>query len=240
MGYKNRLVIFFDILGWRDHIKKAGNDPEKISRLNQVVTMLSVLKGHDTTGEHQISSFSDNVVMSVPVNIESLHDHFNSIARVQLGMAMMGFLIRGGITIGDIYHNEHAVFGPALVQAHYLESILAYFPRIILDPTNDELNKMHDTIIREENGLRWINPFSSDFLNNLPNIPAASPTTFAKYSSATGIESRHVNILESHVPQLCVTLLKQLESMELEAEEEKAKEKINWFRQELIKSLSAN
>lgn len=41
-------------------------------------------------------------------------------------------LLRGALTIGEIYHDENMVFGPAMVEAYELESKVAEFPRIIL------------------------------------------------------------------------------------------------------------
>jgi len=44
-----------------------------------------------------------------------------------------GFIIRGAITIGDLYHDERIVFGPALNQAYEIESTIANYPRVIVD-----------------------------------------------------------------------------------------------------------
>ena len=46
---------------------------------------------------------------------------------------LSGFLIRGGITIGKLYHNatQGVVFGEALVEAYNLESKDAIYPRVI-------------------------------------------------------------------------------------------------------------
>ena len=40
---------------------------------------------------------------------------------------------RGGVAIGDIYHDDEAVFGPGLVRAYDIESNVAKFPRIVVD-----------------------------------------------------------------------------------------------------------
>lgn len=42
-----------------------------------------------------------------------------------------GFLLRGGITIGPLYHENGIVFGPALSEAYKLESEDAKYPRIL-------------------------------------------------------------------------------------------------------------
>lgn len=43
-------------------------------------------------------------------------------------------LVRGGIAVGDVYHREGKVFGPAMIHAYKLESTCAIYPRVILQP----------------------------------------------------------------------------------------------------------
>jgi hypothetical protein len=47
---------------------------------------------------------------------------------------MDGIFLRGGVTIGDIYADSRALFGPALVRAYELESTTAKWPIVALDP----------------------------------------------------------------------------------------------------------
>lgn len=65
-------------------------------------------------------------------------------------MVRQGHFIRGGMTIGDIFIDDSMVFGPAIVQAHTLETEFAIYPRIVIDPIvfttfeNDPLVRGHD------------------------------------------------------------------------------------------------
>ncbi|MEI2397018.1 hypothetical protein [Paenibacillus phytohabitans] len=45
----------------------------------------------------------------------------------------VGWLVRGGITIGELFINETMVWGEALLKAYDLESNSAIYPRILLD-----------------------------------------------------------------------------------------------------------
>src|ERR1700756_3728702 len=47
----------------------------------------------------------------------------------------LGFLIRGGIALGGLYHSSDIVFGEALIDAYRLESKVAVYPRILISPT---------------------------------------------------------------------------------------------------------
>ncbi|HTG56249.1 MAG TPA: hypothetical protein VL943_08285, partial [Niabella sp.] len=45
----------------------------------------------------------------------------------------LGMMIRGGITIGDLIHEENgALFGPAMNEAYRLESNSAIYPRVVI------------------------------------------------------------------------------------------------------------
>ncbi|MDZ4752842.1 MAG: hypothetical protein SGI87_14595 [Flavobacteriales bacterium] len=43
-----------------------------------------------------------------------------------------GILVRGSITIGQLYHENNEIFGPALIRAHKIEQTACY-PRIVID-----------------------------------------------------------------------------------------------------------
>ena len=59
------------------------------------------------------------------------------LAGIQSKLLRRGILIRGGITIGDVLYDEETnhLFGKAMNRAYELESKIANYPRIIIDPT---------------------------------------------------------------------------------------------------------
>ena len=58
-------------------------------------------------------------------------------------MVLDGYFIRGAISAGDVFVDEIAVFGPALIEAYKGESELARDPRIILTDSAIALTKQH-------------------------------------------------------------------------------------------------
>ena len=57
----------------------------------------------------------------------------------------VGYLVRGGITIGNLFIDDTIVFGKALVDSYRLEDKTAYYPRIIFDTkTINEIKKYDD------------------------------------------------------------------------------------------------
>lgn len=52
----------------------------------------------------------------------------------QVQLVYEGILIRGGMTIGQVFVDNVRIFGPAFVEAYELESQFARYPRIVLSP----------------------------------------------------------------------------------------------------------
>jgi len=179
--YERRIVVFFDALGWRSQITQAGNDPSQLGKLRRFIigarrilvgTADSEIKKKQKT---RITTFSDNVVIS-----QTMH-RLSPILLIELGVIQIaalldGILLRGGVTIGDIIHEEEVVFGPGLNRAYELESKVADKPRIVLDESFLRELRITPNIIAEEDGLKFIDPFSVDFIGHLRKIETSLGT----------------------------------------------------------------
>jgi hypothetical protein len=87
------------------------------------------------------------------------------IAFQQIAAAMKGFLLRGGITVGDVVHDDECVFGPGLNRAHELESEIAHYPRFALDrDVVGELGNIGGLAVFEDDVL-FIDPFRLEFMD---------------------------------------------------------------------------
>jgi hypothetical protein len=95
----------------------------------------------------EITTFSDHIVASyhlVDQSIEAaevllpfwidmcLSEAQRIVATIALEALRIGLLIRGGITLGRLYHSGGVVFGEAMVNAYHLESRVANYPRIVV------------------------------------------------------------------------------------------------------------
>jgi len=79
--------------------------------------------------------FSDSVLLSSEGPIREAFDSAATAAMVLQGwMGERGVLYRGGITYGAFHHEEKAMFGPALIEAHDVENNIADWPRVVLHP----------------------------------------------------------------------------------------------------------
>ncbi len=87
----------------------------------------------------------------------------------------IGMLIRGGLALGALYHDqtESVTFGPALVQAHELESRDAVYPRVLLSrELRDKLSSdPKQRLLRDKDGLLHLDYFKPMFDHAIPKGP---------------------------------------------------------------------
>jgi hypothetical protein len=124
--------------------------------------------------------FSDTLVLAAPVmeNDEErlIRDMVMQAARLQLELIRAGFFMRGGLSLGKIYLRNGLVFGPALIEAHELESRVAVHPRILLSDAADrslrESLRLHQwpenasqnaMLLRDDDGHTFVNYLAAVF-----------------------------------------------------------------------------
>ena len=137
MNYEDRIVCFLDILGFKGHIANSIDKIDKIKELADAFTSIREILSIDRPGDCQgkeVTQFSDSIVISFPAYLESgVFDALLEILQVQTSLAQKGYLCRGGVARGQLIHTPMLLFGPAMVEAHTLESKAALYPRVILD-----------------------------------------------------------------------------------------------------------
>ena len=147
ISYEKRVVCFIDILGFTKMIKdttdsenlgKLLNVCDAIKRVNIVQKIIEKINFKNATDDIRTSLFSDSIVISFPYNEDddSILAIFYLIKYIQVNLIKdFSILLRGGIVIGDVIHNNELLVGPAMIDAHILESKCAFSPRILIDPT---------------------------------------------------------------------------------------------------------
>ncbi len=146
--YKKRVVAFIDILGFECLIKdtEANNVFDKSGSIEMVLVALAILKEEELSVTHgkRVSLFSDSLVISYPINTSSLAFLLRDILGFSYKLIKENVLIRGGVTIGTLYHSDDGtVFGQGMNIAYKLESECAIYPRIILDEKTYKVFKDH-------------------------------------------------------------------------------------------------
>ena len=143
--YENRLVALVDILGFRELVDESSRNPRVFDEIERFLTRKVPprlpsrtedpnLPHYDRHGESNNFRyvFSDDVVWSAPNDSEGLRSLIHDVLEYCSRLLFRGHLTRGGIVCGQIFHDRHVIFGPALVSAHVLEAQVALYPRILV------------------------------------------------------------------------------------------------------------
>ena len=138
---KEYVVAFIDVLGAKKEIQQDVNDSLNIvhKTYNEAIDFLSTLySGKIDILKPQIKIFSDNIVVAVPTDIKGRPAALMSVM-IYSGMIQHHFLhhkylVRGGISLGDFFVDDVMLWGTALTRAYEIESTIAIYPRIVLDP----------------------------------------------------------------------------------------------------------
>ncbi|WP_322021136.1 MULTISPECIES: hypothetical protein [unclassified Burkholderia] len=151
--YRPRVVAFIDVLGFKEIISKSAGDATLVRRIHHALTVSNDAWAEVFAREvgldispadfsDQMTSFSDCVVISVEPEIREIGLLVYIVFKICRQLLMEGFLSRGGVAKGLLYHDNNApsgnmgapmVFGPAFVNAYLFESTHADGPRVILE-----------------------------------------------------------------------------------------------------------
>jgi len=171
------IVAYFDLLGVASRIKAEKENQEvSMNKLYNLYTFSMDLtrkiqiKGNQ---EIQFKIFSDNIIIAKRISEEKkkrLEDincllscaaHFQELAASD----SVGWMLRGGITIGQLFIDEVLVWGEALVKAYYLEDKVAVYPRVILD-SNITSEIIDNSALREYMRKDFDDLIFLNYLNN--------------------------------------------------------------------------
>ncbi|MBN1227959.1 MAG: hypothetical protein JXA79_13265 [Deltaproteobacteria bacterium] len=125
-------VCYADILGYSHLSNQAIHSGNEVSFLEKLHSALS--NAYKRIREHAggrkgdsfyaVKVFTDNIVIGYPVHrfdFDAGEPEFGDILGIfsefQVGLAVEGFLLRGGIAFGDHYMDNDIVFGDALLEA---------------------------------------------------------------------------------------------------------------------------
>ncbi len=138
--YDERLIAFVDILDFAGKVKASIKSPESLDRLCEALHFIKnyINEMHSDYVEPdilQITQFSDSIVMSVKMeDSREMVSVFQYLKNIQVNLIERGVLLRGGIVKGQLIHTNDMLVGPGMVNAYYLESKCAQYPRIVIDP----------------------------------------------------------------------------------------------------------
>ncbi len=175
------IVAFFDILGFTAEIRRATEEKRVDAYLQKIAGVVKqwydlirdeFMTEHRSQRFWEVKTFTDNVVIGHPI-VRGGESEFggvmNQVAMLQLGFALEGLFVRGGIAVGDLYMDDDLVFGVGLLDAVASEKA-ADVPRVVLNEPATEMVKQHlksylyaedapqsSDLLRDEDGRLFLN-----------------------------------------------------------------------------------
>jgi len=123
--YEQRAVLFLDVLGFKRLIDLKRED---------LVEEALMVTSAQYQSNYEISAFSDNMAVSLKFERGyELLDLIHFASYLAWHLLHKGVMSRGGVAVGELFHKNGIVYGPALVSAYQLESQVACYPRIVLE-----------------------------------------------------------------------------------------------------------
>ncbi|WP_347929182.1 hypothetical protein [Pseudomonas helvetica] len=172
--YQKRLTLFIDFLGFKDIVEETAADNEALNKIVGALEDAASTAKIGNKSDFHVSQFSDCLVISYKVkSADALFEIVNKLSLIVVRIIGRGYLLRGGLTYGELHHSDTAVLGPAMNRAYYLESEVAKYPRVILDPevfnelledsSAEVVETIKQVLVKDENdGIWYFDYFSSE------------------------------------------------------------------------------
>src|SRR5579871_396429 len=170
-AYSHRVIAFIDVLGFGALVESTSNSMPKsqaktLKRITDAIlwALEELDELHTPLSDVVFTQFSDSFVLSCDASKDSFALYDFALAALSIIDCFLGskLLLRGGITQGDLIHDDKLLFGPAMNRAYHLESKLAKVPRIILDPELPQLQEFSafkNVLARDDDQLLFVNYF---------------------------------------------------------------------------------
>ena len=139
ISFEHRAVAFIDVLGFSALVSKASTDQQAFAELQNLVNVLeSAIPILDSGVAKTVPIelfpkhiyISDCIILSAPISVAlPKWGHYSGLEIVVMRAIQLthlflnaGYLIRGGVAIGDVWHGHANIVGPAYQEAYQLET----------------------------------------------------------------------------------------------------------------------
>lgn len=217
-------IVYLDLLGTTSKIIKDAHD-SYLRDIYALYNSVQIFNKHEAFSPYgfndiKVKIFSDNIILAIELNtgndISRISNLLSFTSLMQINAIIHhSWLMRGGITLGDLFLDDLLVWGPGLVRAYKLESNFAIYPRIVIDPI---INSFITNELREEK--IW----DSLFLEDIDGWSYLNFLNYYNSQDAQGNDHREKLLKDSFD--------KLLSSIELSDKtyDEKAYQKVQWYK----------
>lgn len=193
------IVLVIDEIGASARMADQGLNTELLTtRAELLAAARAWLADPAAEDIESLNYYTDNLVYGLP-----LWSHADAVSRLgltvtgaahyQLHLALQGIATRGGMTLGDHHQGSSIIIGPALIEAHKIETRIAKYPRVVLSDV-----AVRCALLDFED---WSDPRGCGFYGQLLVDQRNGSVVFISYLSATDDydnQNQRVNALRIH------------------------------------------
>jgi hypothetical protein len=119
--YGPKYVAFLDVLGFSAQVQYADDNPQGREVIFSVIRTLRQTLAKWPLGQFVFTQFSDCIVLSGGHHVPGLRSLLWGASLLANNLLSRGVLLRGGITVGNIAHDDDTLFGPAMIRAYKMD-----------------------------------------------------------------------------------------------------------------------
>ncbi|MCW4152766.1 hypothetical protein OM427_24945 [Halomonas sp. 18H] len=146
--FEDRAVAFIDVLGFKNVVDAAGQGGNKHAELERLIEVLeSAVPNLDGTVDQAVPReliprhiyISDSIILSAPLTSSKMPSYRGlstlvmRVIQISHILLSQGYLLRGGISVGSVWHTASNIVGPAYQEAYQIET-KTQVPRVELSP----------------------------------------------------------------------------------------------------------
>lgn len=198
--YEQSAVVFIDILGFKNALRNESKARDILDALSHVKEKVEEYYSDPMREQFQgvfdieLTAFSDSIAISGSEG-QAIVVVFAALEFSQLLMKK-GFLCRGAMACGELYHNNGILFGNSLAEAYESEKSQAIYPRIILDTQTVQLIDESKNDPSDLAGLVKSDKDGRKFLNLL----------FEMHDSSSNLSQVLSNLVRNELAENCNSL----------------------------------
>lgn len=209
--FEKRAVAFIDVLGFKQVVASSQSGGKAHAELEELIYLLeSAVPTLDkavtpSVPKHLIPThiyISDSIILSAPLTSSDLpgYDGLSVLVMriIQIGQMMLskGYLIRGGISIGPIWHTKSNIVGPAYQEAYAIET-MTVVPRVELSGA-----AIHHWKLKAGHGNRMCIDYMGKCMVNVLHDFYVDASTYDTVEAAFGSYSNTIELnLTANVPE---------------------------------------
>ena len=170
--FEERAVAFIDVLGFKGLVNSAalGDDQSRQELSNLVSLLEGAVPVLDALVDNSVPKclipkhnyISDCIILSAPIK-NKCRTNYNGLEIVIMRVIQLthfflehGYLIRGGISVGKVWHTDSNIIGPAYQEAYSLE-VKGKNPVVLLSESAKNTPRYNSRMCIRLNGQVFVN-----------------------------------------------------------------------------------